>query len=71
MFLAPCKPCNRPNRQRRIADAVALLPEPAVMVDRIEATLALATEDEWKDGAAWYPAVRASRVNIIEAIKNE
>lgn len=54
MFLAPVKPCNRPNRQRRIRAATELLPDAATMVARIERILASATDDEWTDGRTWY-----------------
>lgn len=56
MFLAPCKPCNRPQRQRRIAHAAGRLPDHATMVARIEALLTQATDDERLDGAQWYGA---------------
>lgn len=59
MFLAPCKPHNRPNRQRRIAAACSELPNHATMVARIEACLAAAADDEHSDGRQWYPAARS------------
>lgn len=59
MFLAPCKPHNRPNRQRVIARSVALLPDAATMVDRIEQCLATATPEEWEAGRRWYGEARA------------
>ena len=58
MFLAPCQPKNRPNRQRRIADAVETLPDAATMVDRLESILSRATDDERLDGAQWYGAAQ-------------
>ena len=57
-FCAPVQPRNRPNRQRRIATVLADLPDAATMDARIGAVLAQATDDEYLDGAAWYPAAR-------------
>ena len=57
-FLKPCKPSNRPGRQRAIAATVELVPDPATMADRIAEIYSLATDAEHLDGAAWYPAAR-------------
>ncbi len=59
MFLAPCKPCNRPQRQRRIASAVSELPDHSTMVARILGVYDAATDDEHSDGRQWYPAANA------------
>jgi hypothetical protein len=59
VFLSPCKPHNRPNRQRRIAQACELLPDHATMRRRIEEIYSLATDDEHSDGRQWYPAANA------------